>query len=346
MTWKEPIGVCAQIIPWNFPLLMAAWKLAPALATGCTVVLKPSEKTLMTALEMGEIFNAAGLPEGVVNIVPGLGSAGSYLAGHADVDKVAFTGSTSTAMKIKKTMGLRPFTAELGGKSPMIIFEDADFDTAVMSAWNGTMFNHGQCCNASTRIFVHEKMYDRVLAALVELAKQRKLGDPFGEVDQGPLIDKIQFDKVMAYIQSARDSGVKIAAGGNRWGDKGYFTQPTILDQVDETHKCSQEEIFGPVMALQKFNNEDDVIARANNTNYGLGAGIITQNTDTVNRVSRRLRAGTVWVNTYHIFDNNTPFGGYKDSGVGREKGAEALDNYLINKTVVQTLKGDSGWYR
>lgn len=345
-TMKEPIGVAAQIIPWNFPLLMAAWKLAPALATGCTIVLKPSEKTPMTALLLGEVFNAAGLPEGVVNIIPGYGDAGMHLAQHPDVDKVAFTGSTATAMKVKAGMGIRPFTAELGGKSPLIVMPDANLDVAVTSAHNGIFFNAGQCCNAGSRVFVHSSVYDAFVEKSIKMAEARRLGNPFTDVDQGPQVDKIQFDKVMGYIDFAKKSGGEIITGGERHGSEGYFVKPTILGGLADDHKCAREEIFGPVMHLTKFDSEDEVVARANDTNYGLAAGLMTDNAHTINRMSRKLRAGTVWVNTYNIFDQSTPFGGFKDSGVGREKGQYALNNYLQTKCVIQPLAGDLGWYR
>jgi len=325
-------------------MLMAAWKLAPALAAGCSIVLKPSEKTPMTALMLGEIFNAAGLPEGVVNVVPGYGGAGAHLAQHEGVDKVAFTGSTMTAQKIKKNMGLKPFTAELGGKSPLLVFEDADLENAVNTAHNGVFFNHGQCCNACTRILVHAKIYDKFMEMSIAKAKARTMGDPFGAVDQGPQVDKIQFDKIMNYLNSAKANIV--TGGGNGGFDKGYFVEPTIFAGLNENDACYREEIFGPVMSVNKFETEAEAIRMANDTNYGLAAGVMSQNTDTINRVTRHLKAGTVWVNTYHVFDNATPFGGYKDSGMGREKGVNAVDNYLQTKTVVQPLHGESAWYR
>ena len=236
-TMKEPIGVAAQIIPWNFPMLMAAWKTAPALAVGCTVVLKPSEKTPMTALLLGEVFRDAGLPDGVVNIVPGYGDAGEYLAAHPDVDKVAFTGSTMTARKIKNAMGIKPFTAELGGKSPVIIMDDAQLDNAVVHTHN-IFYNGGQACNAGSRVFVHSKIYEAYMEKAIKMAEERKVGDPFTAVEQGPQIDKIQFDRIMAYINHAKDTGVNIATGGNRLFSKGYFIQPTIMTDIGDNHKC------------------------------------------------------------------------------------------------------------
>lgn len=345
-TLKEPIGVAAQIIPWNFPLLMAAWKLGPALATGCTVVLKPSEKTPMTALALGQLLLDAGLPEGVVNIVPGMGDAGAMLAAHPMVDKVAFTGSVATAKKISANLGIKPLTTELGGKSPMLVFGDCDVDTAVAQTNWGLFFNHGQCCCAGSRVYVHESIYDEFVEKAVAAASARKLGDPFGEVDQGPLVDKLQFDRVMGFINGAKESGVKIATGGAQFGDTGYFVEPTVMVDIADDNFAQRNEIFGPVMGVSKFSSEDEVIARANDSNFGLAAGVFTNDVHTINRVTRRLKAGTIWVNCYNVFDNATPFGGYKESGVGREKGPDALKNYLQTKTVVQPMTGDLGWYR
>jgi aldehyde dehydrogenase (NAD+) len=346
-TYKEPIGVAASIIPWNFPMYMAAWKIAPAIATGCSIVLKMSEKTPMTMTLFGEVLQEAGLPAGVVNILGGYGDAGAYLATHAGVDKVAFTGSTATAHKIKNSMGIKPFTAELGGKSPFLVFDDCDLDKAVETTHFGLFFNQGQCCNASSRVLVQEGVYDEFVKRSVALANKRRLGDPFTDTDQGPQVDKLQFDKILAYIQQARDQGATVAAGGNKAFDKGYWIQPTILTNIGDDATAQREEIFGPVMGVQKFVTEEEGIIRANDTNYGLGAGIMSKDSDRIHRVSRQLKAGTVWVNSYSVFDNSTPFGGYKDSGVGRERGRGALDNYLLNKTIIQPLTGDNvGWYR
>lgn len=346
LTMKEPIGVAAQIIPWNFPLLMAAWKLGPALATGSCVVLKPSEKTPMTSLLLGQVMLDAGMPEGVVNILPGFGDVGAALAAHPGVDKVAFTGSVATAKKISANLGIKPLTTELGGKSPAIVFGDCDVDTAVdLTSW-GLFFNHGQCCCAGSRVFVHESIYDEFVEKMKVKADARKVGDPFGEVDQGPQVDQLQFDRVMGFINRAKESGVKIVAGGERAHDVGYYIQPTVMVDVPDSMEMQREEIFGPVMGVAKFSDEDDVIARANDTNFGLAAGVFSNNVHTLNRVTRRLRAGTVWQNCYNNFDAATPFGGYKESGVGREKGPEALKNYLQTKTVIAPLSGELGWYR
>lgn len=342
---KEPVGVCGQIIPWNFPFLMAAWKLGPALACGNTVVLKPSEKTPMTALELGQLCLEAGIPEGVVNVVPGFGAeAGEALASSELVDKVAFTGSVGTALRIQQVAGIKPMTHELGGKSPAIVFEDANIDDAVEKIHFGLFFNHGQCCCAASRVFVHEKVYDEFVEKSVQKANARSVGDPFGQVDQGPQVDKLQFDRIMGYIDQGKSSGLNLAAGGARKFDTGYFVEPTIFVDMPDSSKLFSEEIFGPVMGIAKFSDEADVVRRANASRYGLAAGVFTSNINTANRVSRHIRAGTVWINCYNVFDNATPFGGYKESGVGREKGQEALKNYLETKCVTMPLTGDPRW--
>lgn len=347
-TLKEPIGVAAQIIPWNFPLLMAAWKLGPSLASGSCVVLKPSEKTPMTALALGKLMLEAGLPEGVVNIVTGPGDVGAELSSHPGIDKVAFTGSVSTALKVKQQMGIKPFTSELGGKSPVIIYPDYNVDEAVALANWALFFNHGQCCCAGSRVFVHDSIHNEFVDKSIKAAEARKVGDPFGEVDQGPQVDKIQFDKIMSYIAGAKNQGIDVATGGGRVGDKGYFVEPTIFVDVPDSATMQREEIFGPVMGIAKWNDEDDVLRRCNDSNFGLAAGIFSNDTNTINRATRKIRAGTVWVNCFNNFDAATPFGGYKDSGVGREKGVHAVENYLQTKTVIQALPSDKdlGWYR
>lgn len=344
-TLKEPVGVCGQIIPWNFPFLMAAWKLGPALACGNTIVLKPSEKTPMTALELGSLCLEAGIPEGVVNVVPGFGAeAGEALAASPLVNKIAFTGSTNTALRIQQIAGIKPLTTELGGKSPAIVFDDADIDHAVDTVHFGLFFNHGQCCCASSRVFVHEKVYDEFVEKSVKKANERSVGDPFGEVDQGPQVDKLQFDRIMSYINEGRNSGLNLVAGGARKFNKGYFIEPTIFADMPDSSKLMSEEIFGPVMGITKFSSESEVIRRANDSRFGLAAGIFTESLDKAMRVSRHIQAGTVWINCYNIFDNATPFGGYKDSGVGREKGQEALKNYTSTKCVTMPIKGDAKW--
>mmetsp|Transcript_46299 Transcript_46299/g.83663 ORF Transcript_46299/g.83663 Transcript_46299/m.83663 type:complete len:582 (+) Transcript_46299:64-1809(+) len=344
-TLKEPLGVIGQIIPWNFPFLMAAWKLGPALATGNTVVLKPSEKTPMTAMELGRLALEAGIPEGVLNVVPGLGpEAGEALVTSELVNKIAFTGSVNTATRIQQLAGIKPLTYELGGKSPAIVFGDADIDHAVETIHNGIFFNHGQCCCASSRIFVHASIYDEFVEKSIKRANQRQVGDPFATVDQGPQVDKIQFDKIMGYIKEGQDSGLTLAAGGARKFDTGFFIEPTIFVDMPDSSKLMKEEIFGPVMGITKFRSESEVLRRANDSKYGLAAGVFTESLDTAMRVSRHLQAGTIWINTYNVFDDAAPFGGYKESGVGREKGQEALSNYLATKCVTMPIKGDPKW--
>jgi len=342
---NKAVGVCGQIIPWNFPMLMAAWKLGPALACGNTVVLKPSEKTPMTALELGQLCLEAGIPEGVVNVVPGLGGeAGEALAKSELVDKVAFTGSTGTALRIQQVAGIKPLTTELGGKSPALVFSDADVDDAVEKIHFGLFFNHGQCCCAASRVYVHESVYDEFVEKSIKKANERSVGDPFGQVDQGPQVDKLQFEKIMGYINEGKNAGLNLVAGGARLYDAGYFVEPTIFADMPDTSRLYKEEIFGPVMGISKFSDESDVIRRANASRYGLAAGIFTGSLDTATRVQRHLRAGTIWINCYNVFDNATPFGGYKESGVGREKGQEALKNYTSTKCVTMPISGDPRW--
>jgi len=347
-TLHEPIGVAGQIIPWNFPLLMAAWKLGPALATGNCVVLKLSEKTPLTGLRLAQLIKEAGIPDGVVNVLSGSGKVGAAIAAHKGIDKVAFTGSTATALKISKTIAetgrMKPLTSELGGKSPALVFADADIDNAAEKVYFGLFFNHGQCCCASSRVYVHEKVKDEFTEKLLKKVEGHTVGDPFKDgTQQGPLVDKLQFNKVMNYIENGMGVG-KVLTGGKRLGDKGYYIAPTVLENMPEDSAPMREEIFGPVMGLSSFSDEADVLARANDTEFGLAAGLFSSNIDTVNRVSRGLKAGTVWVNTYNVFDNNSPFGGYKNSGVGREKGEYALDNYTAVKCVTMPLVGDPSW--
>ncbi|KAH6757022.1 aldehyde dehydrogenase 2B4 [Perilla frutescens var. hirtella] len=340
----EPIGVAGQIIPWNFPLLMFAWKVGPALACGNTVVLKTAEQTPLTALYVAKLFHEAGLPDGVLNIVSGFGpTAGAALASHMDVDKLAFTGSTETGkivLELAARSNLKPVTLELGGKSPFIICEDADIDRAVELAHFALFFNQGQCCCAGSRTFVHEKIYDKFIAKAKARALKRTVGDPFKkEIEQGPQIDSEQFEKVLRYIKSGIDSNATLECGGERVGSKGYFVQPTVFSNVQDDMLIAQDEIFGPVQSIFKFKDIDEVIRRANATRYGLAAGVFTSNIETANTLSRGLRAGTVWVNCFDVFDAGIPFGGYKMSGIGREKGIYSLNNYLQVKAVVTPLK-------
>ena len=346
-TKEEPVGVAGQIIPWNFPALMQAWKLGPALATGCTVVMKPAEQTPLTALRVGELIMEAGFPEGVVNILPGFGpSAGQALATHKDVDKVAFTGSTEVGYQIMRNShkdNLKRITLELGGKSANIIMDDADIDLAIAQSQVGLFLNQGQCCIAGSRLFVHEKIYDEFVKRSVEVAKARKVGDPFAaETDQGPQIDNDQFTKILKYIDIGKKEGAQLLTGGKRVGTKGFFVEPTVFAGVTDDMTIAKEEIFGPVMSILKFKTIDEVIARANKSEYGLGAGVVTRSVENAIKLSNGIRAGTVYVNCYDVFDANTPFGGFKDSGVGRELGEAGLRNYLESKTVIIKRPDDS----
>ncbi|KAF2460756.1 aldehyde dehydrogenase, allergen Cla h 10 [Lineolata rhizophorae] len=338
-TKKEPIGVCGQIIPWNFPLLMWAWKIGPAIAAGNTVVMKTAEQTPLSALVACNFIKEAGFPPGVINNISGFGKiAGAAISSHMDIDKVAFTGSTVVGRQIMKAAAgsnLKKVTLELGGKSPNIVFDDADIDNAISWVNFGIYFNHGQCCCAGSRIYVQEGIYDKFLERFKERAQKNEVGDPFGpSTFQGPQVSQLQFDRIMSYINHGREEGAKIEIGGKRKGDKGYFIEPTIFSNVQENMKIMQEEIFGPVCAISKFKNKDEVIKLANNTTYGLAAAVHTSNLNTAIEVSNALRAGTVWVNTYNTLHHQLPFGGYKESGIGRELGEAALENYCQTKTV------------
>jgi aldehyde dehydrogenase (NAD+) len=338
-TRHEAVGVAGQIIPWNFPLLMQAWKLGPALACGCTVVMKIAEQTPLTALRVGELALEAGFPPGVINLLTGFGpTAGQSLARHMDVDKVAFTGSTEVGhliMKYAAESNLKRVTLELGGKSPNIVFADTDMEQAVEGAHFALFFNQGQCCCAGSRLFVEEKCYDEFTHKVVEKAKSKKVGDPFAkETAQGPQVDKDQFDKILGYIDAGKQEGAKLLTGGSRVGQKGYFIEPTVFADVKDDMKIAREEIFGPVMSVIKFKDIDEVVKRANNTNYGLAAAVWTKDISKALTISNRVRAGTVWVNCYDVFDAGAPFGGFKQSGIGRELGEYGLQNYTEVKTV------------
>ena len=341
-TLREPVGVVAQIIPWNFPLLMAAWKLGPALAAGCTVILKPAEQTPLSAIRLGELIMEAGFPEGVVNVVPGYGeTAGAALAAHNDVDKVAFTGSTEVGRLILKAAAgnLKKVSLELGGKSPNIVFKDADMKTAISGAASAIFFNHGQCCCAGSRLYVEKDAFDEVVEGVAAQAKKIKLGpgmDPGTQM--GPLVSDEQMARVTSYIQSGLSEGAKAVAGGNRHGDEGYFVEPTVLVNTNENMKCVKEEIFGPVVAAIPFDNPDDLVERANNNPYGLAAAVWTKDISKAHQIAHDMRAGTVWVNCYNIFDAAMPFGGYKESGWGREMGHDALELYTETKAVCTRL--------
>ncbi len=343
-TLREPIGVVGQIIPWNFPLLMAAWKLAPALAAGCTVVLKVAEQTPMSGLRLAELFDQAGFPPGVVNILTGFGEgAGAPLAAHPLVDKVAFTGSTEVGKLIVKASAgnLKKVSLELGGKSPAIVFPDADLDRAIAGTASAIFFNQGQCCCAGSRLFVHESIYDKVLQGVSDIAGGINMGaglDP--QTAMGPLVSEEQFDKVTGYIDSGVKEGARVAAGGKRHGDRGYFVQPTVLTNTKPSMKVVREEIFGPVVCAESFSDADlDRVAReANDTTFGLAASVWTRDLSTAHKMARRIRSGTVWINCHNVFDASLPFGGYKQSGWGREMGEEVLHNYTEVKAVTAAL--------
>ena len=338
---REPVGVVGQIIPWNFPLLMAAWKLGPVLACGCTVVLKPAEQTPLSALYLGELMLEAGLPAGVVNIVTGFGDAGAAISGHPDVDKVAFTGSTEVGKLIVQAASgnLKKVSLELGGKSPNVVFADADIDAAVRGAANGIFFNHGQCCNAGSRLYVQSGAFDEVVAGVAEQAKNIRVGNGMDPSSQmGPLISDEQFAKVLGYLESGREAGAEAVVGGARKGERGYFVEPTVLTNTTGEMKVVREEIFGPVVCAIPFDDPAEIVPVANDTNYGLAAGVFTRDISKAHRMAARLRAGTVWVNTYHVFDAAQPFGGYKESGWGREMGHQVLENYLETKAVCVAL--------
>jgi phenylacetaldehyde dehydrogenase len=341
-TRKEPVGVVGQIIPWNFPLLMAAWKLGPALAAGVTVVLKPAEQTPLSALRLGELMLEAGLPAGVVNIVTGFGDAGAALAAHDDVDKVAFTGSTEVGRLIVRAAAgnLKKVTLELGGKSPQVLYKDADMDVAIPGAANGIFFNQGQCCNAGSRLYIEREVYDEVVEGIANAAKKIKIGSGLdAETQMGPLISADQHAKVLGYVASGLDAGARASAGGGRAGERGYFVEPTVLTDTTADMKVVREEIFGPVVCAIPFESgEDGVIRSGNDTKFGLASGIWTRDLSKAHRTAHRLRAGTVWINCYSVFDAAMPFGGYKESGWGREMGHNALENYLETKSVVTQL--------
>lgn len=341
-TLREPVGVVGQIIPWNFPALMVAWKWGPALATGCTIVMKPAEQTPLTCLRLAELATEAGFPPGVINVVPGFGDAGAALVKHPDVDKIAFTGSTETAQLIMRDAAqtLKRLTFELGGKSPNIVFADSDIDAAIAGAEFGLFFNQGQCCCAGSRLFVEEKIHDKFVEKLVARARSRQLGDPFQtSTTQGPQIDSDQFQKIMKYIDLGKQGGAKCLTGGDRHGDQGFFVQPTIFDEVTDDMEIATDEIFGPVLSVLPFKDLDEVVERANKTFYGLAAAVWTRDVAKAHRVAKSVRAGTVWINCYDVFDAAAPFGGFKMSGMGRELGEYALDNYTEIKTVTMSMK-------
>jgi len=338
-TRQEPIGVCGQIIPWNFPMLMWSWKIGPAIATGNVVVIKTAEQTPLSALYAANLVKEAGFPPGVINIISGFGKiAGAALSSHMDVDKIAFTGSTVVGRQIMKAAAgsnLKKVTLELGGKSPNIVFNDADIENAISWVNFGIFFNHGQCCCAGSRVYVQDGIYDKFVEAFKQRALKNKVGDPFAaDTFQGPQVSQLQYDRIMGYIDEGKKAGAKVETGGERHGEEGYFIQPTIFSNVTEDMKIMQEEIFGPVCSIAKFSTEEEIMKTANHSTYGLAAALHTSNLNTALRVANGLKAGTVWVNSYNMLHHQVPFGGYKESGIGRELGEAALANYTQTKSV------------
>ncbi len=343
-TVREPVGVVGQIIPWNYPLLMAAWKLAPALAAGCTVVLKTAEQTPLSVIQLGRLIQEAGFPPGVVNILAGFGeTAGAALASHPDVDKVAFTGSTEVGRLIVNAAAgnLKKVSLELGGKSPVIVFDDADLERTIPGVASGIFFNQGQNCCAGSRLYVHERLFDRVVEGVADQAKKIRLGpglDP--RTQMGPVVSQEQFDRVTGYIASGRAEGARVATGGERHGNVGFFVEPTVLADTTADMKVVREEIFGPVLCAERFTDNDleRVAAIANNTDFGLAASVWTRNVSLAHKMASRIKAGTIWVNCHNVFDAALPFGGYRQSGWGREMGEFVFANYLETKAVTIAL--------
>jgi aldehyde dehydrogenase (NAD+) len=341
-TVKEPIGVVGQIVPWNFPILMMVWKIAPALACGNTIVIKIAEQTPLNGLRIGQLALEAGIPAGVLNVIPGFGAkAGAALAAHPDVDKVAFTGSGPVGRLVASaaSKNIKPVTLELGGKSPSIVWKDVDVtEAATLSHW-ALFSNMGQSCVAGSRTFVHEDIYDEFVKKATDLASSRKVGNPLlNGIEQGPIVSKVQFDKVMNYIKAGQDEGATIHTGGKQSGKEGYFVEPTVFSDVEDHFKIAKEEIFGPVQSIFKYSTLDEVIKRANATNYGLGAYLYAKDINVITRLSHAIKAGSVFVNSPGSGDDTLPFGGYKESGVGRDKGEAALHHYTITKTIHQTI--------
>ena len=342
MTLREPIGVVGAITPWNVPLGQAIWKIAPALATGCTLVLKPAEQTPLTALRFAALIAEAGIPDGVVNIVTGLGeAAGAALVAHPAIDKISFTGSTQVGRRIAEAAArnMKHFTLELGGKSPMVVLEDADLDVTIPGAAMGIFANHGQVCCAGSRLFVHEAVYDKVVAGIAKIADGIKLGPALSpDTQMGPLVSSGQQKRVLGYIQSGREQGAEVVAGGEAVEGPGSYVRPTIFANVNPGMRIVQEEIFGPVLTVSRFNDLNDVLKRANDTEFGLGASVWTRDVNKAHWFIRNLRAGTVWVNTHSVLDLAVPFGGFKQSGVGHELGEEAIRHHTRLKSAILSL--------
>jgi len=341
-TRREPVGVAGQIIPWNFPMLMVAWKWGPALAAGCTIVMKPAEQTPLSCLRLARLAQKAGIPDGVINVIPGYGpTAGAAIVKHPGVDKIAFTGEHRTAQIIMRDAAqtLKRLTFELGGKSPNIVFADADLEAAAAGAHVGLYLNQGQCCCAGSRLFVQDKVYDKFVDKLASMNKTRKVGDPFDPAtEQGPQIDKAQFDKIMHYVELGKSEGAQCVTGGARHGEQGYFIQPTLFSDVTDDMSIAKDEIFGPVLSVLRFKDVDEIVERANNTFYGLAAAVWTRDIGKAHHLAHKIRAGTVWINCYDVFDAAAPFGGFKMSGMGRELGEKGLDAYTETKTVTVSL--------
>jgi phenylacetaldehyde dehydrogenase len=341
-TRKEPVGVVGAIVPWNFPLLMAVWKVVPALTAGCTVVLKPAEETPLSALRLAQLLEEAGCPAGVLNVVTGYGhTAGAALSSHPGINKVAFTGSTEVGKLIGKAAvdNLTRMSLELGGKSPVIVLEDADIEMATQGAIMGIFFNQGEVCTAGSRLYAHKSVFDKIVAGVAAAAEGMQLGPGLDPASQmGPLVSKVQQERVQGYIASGIADGVKVVAGGGSYEGSGYFVKPTVLTNVRPDMKCVQEEIFGPVLAAAPFDDIEEVVRLANNTPYGLAASIWSNNLSAVNRLIPRIKAGTVWVNCHNVLDPALPFGGYKQSGVGREMGKDQVEMYLETKSVLMAV--------
>jgi aldehyde dehydrogenase (NAD+) len=341
-TLRQPVGVVGQIIPWNFPLLMLAWKWGPALACGNTVLMKPAEQTPLTALRVAELAMEAGFPAGVVNIVNGMGeTTGAALVTHPGVDKIAFTGHVDTAKIIQKAAAdtLKRTTFELGGKSPNVVFADANLDDAVAGSFHAIFFHGGQCCTAGSRLFVEKKIHQEFVERLAEKSKERKIGDPLDpKTEQGPQVSQEQMDKILGYVELGQKQGATLLSGGHRHGKKGFFVEPTVFDNVKDDMAIAKDEIFGPVVSVLPFTSVEEVVERANNTRYGLAAAVWTKNIDKAHQFAKQVKAGTVWVNCYHVVDTTTPFGGFKMSGQGRENGEAALEHYTETKTVTVKL--------